>query len=90
MKSLVSHFTPILSQHDINQTTTKLFKYENLNEVSYVMITNKTPQNKLDMQFIGPFKGIKREDNNFTIDRDGNQAKVHISRIIPAIELIDS
>lgn len=89
IKYLISQFTPIIPQHHTNQNTTRLFKYAKLNETPYVMITNETPKNKLDLQFIGPYRVITRKDNIFTIDRDGKQENVHISRVIPAIELID-
>ena len=76
-------------QHQLNINLPSDNLEPSLNEIlnDFIRKGKQQIKDKLDMKFIGPFKVLKREENIFTIDKDGKQEKIHISRIIPAIEL---
>ena len=71
-------------QHQLNINSPSDNLEPSSNEIlnDFIRKGKQQTKDKLDMQFIGPFKILKREENIFTIDKDGKQEEIHISRII--------
>lgn len=86
----MNQLKPAAINHNSNKSNT-IFRFKKLEDCKNVLILDQNKSSKLDNNYRGPFKVIKRHDSYYEIMKDnGKILRVHLKDIKPAYEIIES